>query len=174
MTLSLVRIYNCPTYSIGKLYVDGVWLCDTVEDYDRGLDQSMTEKEIAKIKVKRLTAIPTGTYRVTMNVQSPKMSQMKYYADFCKGYLPRLLNVPGYDGILIHCGSSAASSAGCIIVGYNTIKGKVTNSKKAWESLMKKHLLPAKKRNEAISIVITRKYAPPSPPSKPKTPFSDP
>ena len=158
MKIELVRIYNCPTYSIGKLYVNGEWLCDVVEDYDRGLDQSMTLSEIAKIKVKRLTAIPTGTYKVTMNVQSPKMSQMKYYADFCKGYLPRLLNVPGYDGILIHCGSSAASSAGCIIVGYNTIKGKVTDSRKAWESLMRTYLLPAKKAMEEITITITRKY----------------
>ena len=158
MKLDLVRIYNCPTYCIGKLYVDGTYLCDTVEDYDRGLNQSMSNAEIAKIKVKRLTAIPIGTYDITMNVQSPKMSQYKYYADFCKGYLPRLLNVPGFDGILIHCGSSAGSSAGCLIVGYNTIKGKVTNSRKAWETLMKNHLLQAKKKNEKITITISRKY----------------
>lgn len=158
MKLDLVRIYNCPTYSIGKLYVNGEWLCDVVEDTDRGLDQSMPLAEIKERKVYRLTAIPTGSYRVTMNVQSPKMSKMKYYADFCKGYLPRILNVPGYEGILIHCGSSAASSAGCIIVGYNTIKGKVTDSRKAWEKLMTQHLLPAKKRGELITITITRKY----------------
>ena len=158
MKLDLVRIYNCPTYSIGKLYVDGVWLCDTVEDYDRGLDQSTPLSEIKKIKVYRMTAIPTGTYKVTMNVQSPKMSKMEYYKNFCNGYLPRLLDVPGFDGILIHCGSSANSSAGCLIVGYNTIKGKVTNSRKAWEKLMKRHLLPAKKRGEDITITITSKY----------------
>lgn len=158
MKLDLIRIYNCPTYSIGKLYVNGEWLCDVVEDTDRGLDQAMPLAEIKKRKVYRLTAIPTGSYRVTMNVQSPKMSKMKYYADFCKGYLPRILNVPGYEGILIHCGSSAASSAGCIIVGYNTIKGKVTDSRKAWEKLMTQHLLPAKKRGELITITITRKY----------------
>ena len=158
MKIDLVRIYNCATYSIGKVYVDGAWLCDTVEDTDRGLDQGMTETEIRKIKVYRQTAIPTGTYKVTMNIQSPKMSKLKYYKDFCKGYLPRLLNVPGYDGILIHCGSSANSSAGCLIVGYNTVKGKVTNSKKAWEKLMKTYLLPAKKRGEEITITITRKY----------------
>lgn len=157
MTLGLVRIYNCPTYSIGKLYVNGEYLCDVVEDTDRGLEQTMPLAEIKKRKVYRMTAIPTGTYKVTMDVQSPKMSQMKYYKDFCNGYLPRLLNVPGYDGILIHCGSSAASSAGCLIVGYNTIKGKVTNSKKAWEKLMK-YLLKAKKEREKIEITIIRKY----------------
>lgn len=158
MKIDLVRIYNSPTYCIGKVYVNGEYLCDTVEDYDRGLDQSMTEAEIRKIKVYRQTAIPTGTYKVTMNVQSPKFSLMDYYKKFCKGYMPRVLSVPGYDGILIHCGSSANSSAGCIIVGYNTIKGKVTNSKKAWEKLMKTYLLPAKKSGEAITITITRKY----------------
>ena len=158
MKIDLVRIFNCPTYSIGKLYVNGEWLCDTVEDYDRGLDQSMTEAEIKKIKVYRQTAIPTGTYKVTMNIQSPKFSLMAYYKKFCKGYMPRVLSVPGYDGILIHCGSSANSSAGCIIVGYNTIKGKVTNSRKAWEKLMKTYLLPAKKSGEEITISITRKF----------------
>ena len=158
MKIDLVRIYNCATYSIGKVYVNGEWLCDTVEDMDRGLDQGMTETEIRKIKVYRQTAIPTGTYKVTMNIQSPKFSQMAYYKKFCKGYMPRILNVKGYDGILIHCGSSANSSAGCIIVGYNTIKGKVTNSRKAWEKLMKQYLLPAKKSGEEITISITRKY----------------
>lgn len=157
MTLGLIRIYNCPTYSIGKLYVNGEYLCDVVEDYDRGLEQTMPLAEIKKRKVYRLTAIPTGTYRVTMDVQSPKFAQYEYYKKFCNGFLPRILNVPGYDGILIHCGSSAGSSAGCIIVGYNTIKGKVTNSRKAWEKLMK-HLLKAKKEREKIEITITRKY----------------
>ena len=158
MEIELVRIYNCPTYCIGKLYVDGIYVSDTVEDTDRGLDQSMTAKEIAKKKVYRMTAIPTGTYTVTMDVQSPKFAQYAYYKDFCDGCMPRILNVPGFDGILIHCGSSAASSAGCLIVGFNTIKGKVTNSKKAWEKLMTAFLLKAKKRKEKITIKITRKY----------------
>ena len=157
MLLTLTRIYNSPSYSIGRIHLDGVYQCDVVEDTDRGLDQSMPLSEIRKRKVYRMTAIPTGTYRLTMDVQSPKFSQYKYYKDFCNGYLPRILDVPGYDGILIHCGSSAASSAGCIIVGYNTIKGKVTDSKKAWEKLMKQ-LLKAKKERERIQITITRKY----------------
>lgn len=158
MKIELIRTYTCPTYTIGHLYVDGVAVCDTIEDTDRGLDQSMSLVEIKRRKVYKMTAIPTGTYRVTMNVQSPKFSQMEYYKKYCKGYMPRILDVPGYDGILIHCGSSANSSAGCLIVGYNTVKGRVTDSKKAWEKLMKQYLLPAKMLGNGITITISRRY----------------
>ncbi len=158
MKIELKRIYTCQTYTIGHLYVNGEYVCDTVEDTDRGLHQGMILEEIRKSKVYRHTAIPTGTYRVTMNVQSPKFAKMDYYYNFCKGYLPRLLNVLGFDGILIHKGVSANSSAGCIIVGYNTIKGRVTDSQKAWEKLMKKYLIPAKMVEEEITITITANY----------------
>ena len=158
MKIELKRIYTCATYTIGHVYVDGEYVCDTVEDTDRGLHQGMTDKEIRKIKVYRQTAIPTGTYKVTMYVQSPKFAKMEYYKRYCNGYLPRILNVPGFDGILIHKGSSANSSAGCIIVGYNTIKGKVTSSQAAWEKLMKKYLTPAKMLGEDITISITSNY----------------
>lgn len=158
MKLNLVRIYTCPTYTIGHLYVDGEYVCDTVEDTDRGLYQGMDMKELARIKVKSKTAIPTGTYRITMNVQSPKFAQYDYYKKYCKGYLPRLLEVPGFEGVLIHRGGSADSSAGCLIVGYNTIKGRVTDSRKAWEKLMKQYLMPAKVLGKEITIKITAKY----------------
>lgn len=158
MKIELKRIYTCQTYTIGHLYVGGEYVCDTVEDTDRGLDQSMTEAQIRKIKVYRQTAIPTGTYKVTMNVQSPKFAKMEYYYKYCKGYLPRLIDVPGFDGILIHKGVSANSTAGCIIVGWNTIKGRVTDSQKAWEKLMKRYLTPAKMLGKDISITITSNY----------------
>lgn len=63
-----------------------------------------------------------------MGVISPKFSMKAYYKNFCNGRMPRLLNVKGFDGILIHRGTNADSSAGCIIVGRNTIKGGVTDS----------------------------------------------
>lgn len=164
MKIEQVRIFTTkgtgtsPGYTISHIYVNGEYICDSVEDYDRGLYQGMTDKEIAKIKVRKQTAIPTGTYKLTMNVRSPKFSQYTYYKQYCNGYMPRLLDVPGFDGILIHRGSSANSSAGCIIVGYNTIKGRVTDSKKAWEKLMKQYLMPAKVLGEEITYTITRRY----------------
>lgn len=150
----LIRIFNCATYCIGHLYVDGKFVCDTIEDTDRGLTQTMTDAEIKKRKVYAQTAIPTGLYKVTLNVVSPKFNQKPYYHKFCGGKVPRLLNVPGYDGILIHMGSTQNSSAGCLIVGYNTVKGRVTNSQEAFEKLYK--ILSGTK--EPIQIEIKRKY----------------
>ena len=87
--------------------VDGEYFCDTCEDVDRGLRQDMAQSVIRAIKRKGVTAIPTGRYRVTMDVQSPKFAQIDYYKRYCKGYMPRLLNVPGFDGILIQYYSQA-------------------------------------------------------------------
>lgn len=135
MIIKLERIYNCPKYCIGHLYADGKYVCDTIEDTDRGLDDSWTTEAIRKKKVKSKTAIPTGKYKVTINVVSPKFSQVAYYKRFCNGRVPRLLQVPGFEGILIHKGSTERSSAGCLIVGYNTVKGRVTDSQRAFEKL---------------------------------------
>ena len=163
MKLKLERIYTCPTYTIGHLYQilpSGKlkFICDTIEDCDRGLDDGMLEKDIKNKKVYSLTAIPTGEYRITMDILSPKYSKISYYRNFCGGYLPRLLNVKGFDGILIHKGNTAEDSAGCILVGYNKVKGKVLNSQIAFEDLMNNYLIPAKKGGKDISIKIIRKY----------------
>lgn len=153
MNIELKRIAKKPLYTIGRLYIDGVKICDTIEDRDRGLTQNMSLDQIKKIKVKDHTAIPTGTYTITMNVKSPSFSKKQYYKDYCNGYLPRLLNVPGYDGILIHRGTDQNSSSGCIILGYNTIVGKVTNSQLAFETVYQK-LKSANEKGEKITITI--------------------
>lgn len=157
MKIELKRIYNCPKYCIGHIYVDGQYICDSIEDTDRMLDQSMSEKDILKVKVKSQTAIPTGTYNVLMNIVSPKFSLKQYYMDVCKGRVPRLDNVPGFQGILIHVGNTEKDSAGCIIVGFNKIKGRVINSKIAFEKLY--HELDISHRiGDRITITITRTY----------------
>lgn len=153
MKLLLDRRYKKDTYSIGKLYVDGAYFCDTVEDKDRGLSDKDSLQKIKATKVYAQTAIPLGTYKVTMGVISPKFSQKAYYKSFCNGRMPRLLNVKGFDGILIHKGSNANSSAGCIIVGKNTVVGGVTNSQYYFEQLYKL-LDNAYKRGESIEIEI--------------------
>ena len=153
MKLRLDRKYKKATYSIGKLYVDGVYFCDTVEDKDRGLTDKDSLEKIKATKVYAKTAIPTGIYKITMSVISPKFSQKPYYKAFCNGKLPRILNVKGFDGILIHKGSNADSSAGCIIVGKNTVVGGVTNSQFYFEKLYKL-LAEAQQRGEQIEIEI--------------------
>lgn len=154
MELRLHRIACKPQYSIGKLYIDNEYFCDTIEDKDRNLDDSMTEQAIRSKKVYAETAIPTGTYRVTLNVQSPKFKNQATYA-FCKGYLPRLLDVKGFDGILIHIGNTQYNSAGCILVGQNKVVGRVINSTETFKKLYAK-LDEANKRGEKITIKIEK------------------
>lgn len=152
MKLYLKRIAKKSTYTIGKLYIDGKYECDTIEDRDRGLNSSMTEEEIAKIKVKSETAIPTGTYGITLNVVSPKFSTYKQYKKI-DGKLPRLIGVKGFSGVLIHIGNSAKSSAGCILVGKNLEVGKVLKSTETFYALYNK-LDAANKRGEKITLTI--------------------
>ncbi len=140
MILTLDRKYKLPTYTIGKLYIDEEYFCDTLEDKDRGLTDSMTVSEISKIKIKKETAIPTGTYSITLNIVSPRFSISSFYKQVCNGKLPRILNVKGFDGILIHVGEGINGkdlTSGCILVGKNTIKGGLTNSKECFKELYK-------------------------------------
>lgn len=102
LELVIKRFAAKPSYTIGHLYVNGTLFCDTLENTDRELYQSMPLKDLKEIKVAGKTAIPYGSYRVTMDQKSPKFSKIDYYKNFCDGYMPRLLRVPGFEGILIH------------------------------------------------------------------------
>ena len=134
MELTLKRIARKETYTIGRLYINGVYFCDTIEDTDRGLRQDMPPAVIRAIKRKGITAIPTGRYRVTLDVQSPKFKTKPIY-QFCDGYLPRLINVNGFEGVLIHIGNTAKDTEGCLLVGKNTKVGKVLESRKVFMAL---------------------------------------
>ena len=127
MVINVKRIYKGAGYTVGRLFLDGTYFCDTLEDRDRGLSSDMSAEEITKMKVAGETAIPTGTYDVTLDVVSPRFAVRKAYR-FCRGRLPRLIDVPGFSGILIHAGNTAKDSSGCILVGVNSSKGVLTNS----------------------------------------------
>ena len=134
MDLYLKRIARREGYTIGRLYADGEYVCDTLEDRDRGLSQSLPVSVNTAMKRRGTTAIPTGRYRVTLGIKSPRFSRYKAY-DWCGGYLPRLLNVPAFDGILIHAGNSAANTDGCLLVGENREVGRVLDSMAALKRL---------------------------------------
>jgi len=105
MEIKIKRVAKKPLYTIGHLYVNNKYFCDTLEDTDRGLTQQMSLEQIKRIKVQNKTAIPSGQYRVTLDVKSPKYSNYGRYpwAKAINGCVPRLLNTIGFDGILIHC-----------------------------------------------------------------------
>lgn len=106
-------------YTIGNLYDnEGNFICNTLEDVDRGLDWEMDIKEIRYLKKPHITAIPTGLYEI-IYTYSPKF----------KCQMPLVNNVKGFDGIRIHSGTKPEHTDGCILVGRNTIKGQLTESK---------------------------------------------
>lgn len=153
MEIKVKRIAKKATYTIGKLYVDGKYVSDTIEDKDRGLTDDMPLELIKTKKVYGETAIPTGTYKLDMNTVSPKFKDRSWAKPY-GGKVPRLLNVKGFDGILVHPLNKASESLGCVGVGKNTIVGMVTDSTNTFKMLMDNYLVPAKKRGENITITI--------------------
>lgn len=152
MKLLLRRIFKGPRYTIGKLFINGVYECDTLEDQDRGLTSQMSLEEIKAKKVYGVTAIPTGTYSINMTTVSPKFKDRAWAKPY-KGILPRLENVKGYKGVLIHVGNKAEDTLGCILVGENKVKGQVINSTATFYELMTV-LLKAQSAGEVIELTI--------------------
>lgn len=134
MKIQLRRIAKRDTYTIGNLYVNGAFLCNTLEDRCRDLG--------TEAKVPGQTAIPEGVYTVVVN-HSPKFNRR----------LPRLLDVPHFDGILIHRGNTAKDTSGCILVGDNSAVGMVTNSA-TFEKRITALCEAAQNRGEKITIEI--------------------
>ena len=152
MKLLLRRIFKGPRYTIGKLSINGVYECDTLEDQDRGLTSQMSLEEIKAKKVYGVTAIPTGTYSINMTTVSPKFKDRAWAKPY-KGILPRLEKVKGYEGVLIHVGNDQEATSGCLLVGENKVKGKVINSTACFHELMGE-LLKAHNRGESITIEV--------------------
>lgn len=151
MELVLERKWKKSDYTIGILLINNKKFCEVIEDKDRGLKDSMTSEQIKLIKKPNMTAIPTGTYDVTLDVFSSKFGNIPFYKKVCNGKLPRLLNVKGFEGILIHCGNTQLDTSGCLIVGENKVKGKVINSKITFEKLY--NILKNSKDKITIKIV---------------------
>ena len=152
MKLLLHRRYKGTDYTIGTLYVDGTKFCDTLEDRDRGLTSSMSLFAIKTKKIFGKTAIPTGEYTIDMHSISPKFKDRTWAKPY-NGILPRLLNVNGFSGVLIHVGNRPEETDGCILVGNNTVKGVVVNSATVFHKLMDQ-LITADSLGETITIVV--------------------
>lgn len=153
MEILVYRKWKKADYCVGRLYVDGECWCNTLEDVDRGLDDGMQDWMIKSKKIPTRTAIPTGRYVVDMNTVSPKFSKKDFYKEVCNGKVPRLKNVKGFEGILIHCGTDHSHTEGCILVGLNKEKGKLLEGKETFRKLYKE-MKSAHDRGEIIYITI--------------------
>lgn len=139
MEILVDRIFLGETYTIGNLFLNGKYFCDTIEDVVRKLD---SEKD----KVKDYTAIPNGRYKVILS-----------YSPHFERVLPELLNVPYFKNIRIHNGNDETASSGCLIVGLNKQKGKVLQSKETLKKLMAV-LQPVWDKKEEIYITIIENH----------------
>lgn len=117
MEILIERKYKKPLYSIGLMYIDGKFFCNTLEDTDRNIKQEHPETYITAKKVYGKTAIPLGTYDVVMD-----------YSEKFKKKLPHILGVKGFDGVRIHAGNKPEDTLGCILLGKNDKVGWVSNS----------------------------------------------
>jgi len=115
MRLNLIRKYLKEDYTIGMLFINGKYFCDTIEDKVRDFNKDGDLLDDGEKKVYAQTAIPYGTYDVELSM-SPKFKRL----------LPLVLDVKHFTGIRIHRGNTAKDSAGCILPGENKVKGKVS------------------------------------------------
>lgn len=141
MELLLERKYIKPEYCIGRLYINGEFFCNTLEDTIRDINKNGTF-DCGEFKISGHTAIPYGTYEIQVTY-SPKF----------KRELPLLLDVPNFTGIRIHRGNTNKDSSGCILVGENTKKGMVLNSTK-YEQELTKLLKNTQSKKEKIIVKI--------------------
>jgi len=130
MKIKVVRETKNDICTIGSLFINGEFFCYTLEDKDRGLKQTDSLLFINAKKIFGLTAIPSGTYKLIVN-QSPKFKRM----------LPRILDIKGFDGVLIHRGNTADHSLGCLLVGYKKGENSIFESTKAESDLVNRLLL---------------------------------
>lgn len=143
MKLELKRKALMDTYTIGDLFVNDVFFSNVLEDKVRDFNKDGDLNDSGETKVYGETAIPYGIYTIDLT-----------YSNRFKKILPLIENVKGFEGIRIHPGNTAVDTHGCLLVGNNTEKGKVTDSRKVFEKLMIR-LVDAHEMKETITIKIS-------------------
>ena len=109
--INITRTYRKNSYTIGKLYVNGSYVCNTLELHD--------STYYGEDFVLGKSAIPVGVYTLATCVWSPKFNDFR----------PRITDFKYSKNILIHEGNTPRDTEGCILVGNNLITGQVLNSK---------------------------------------------
>lgn len=144
MQLTVIRKTRTDKSTVGQLNINGNFFAYTLEDKDRGLRQSDDIERIREIKVKRETAIPSGTYTVVMN-----------FSNTFQKYMPQILTVPGFEGVRIHGGNTASNTEGCILIGLEKVNDDtIRNCPSACASLY----AAIKKVEKTEKILITIDY----------------
>lgn len=142
LNLLLSRLIKTENCTIGVMYADGVEICNILEP------------AVRKVKIQGRTAIPAGKYLIDMNTVSPKFKKKSWATQYC-GIVPRLMNVPDFEGVLIHPGNSTADTQGCLLPGTDVyLSGWVSHSCDAYFTLMDRYLIPAADAGKKIILEI--------------------
>ena len=180
MDLTLYRNYNpntgkhydCKGYTIGHLYIENKFFADTIEDEDRGSTLDMvfhstggsngyyTDNNGKKVAEKKygITAIPKGKY-ILKKTYSSKFATRTWGKKY-NGYIPLMVNAKtgkedyGYGGARLHPFNTAQECLGCISVGKNNVKGKVTSATEYFYEIMDNYIVPAWNKGETIYLTI--------------------
>lgn len=142
MKLTLKRLWKTTEYAAGKWFIDDKEFAFTIEDTDRGLQDSMTESQITKIKKYGVTAIPTGTYQVVHS-----------FSNRFQKLMPEVIGVKGFAGIRIHTANTSKDVEGCIGLAYeDSSDGFAGNSKKACQDFEKQFVKAIKTSKVWLTI----------------------
>ena len=144
MDVLVVRYKFNEKYTEGRLYINGKYICDTLEDCNRELYDSMPEEEIIKNKVYGETCIPFGSYKLVID-----------YSNKFQKELVHILNVKGFSGVRIHSLNTAEESIGCIGVGVKLNDGYITKSRATY-AIIHKMVSDAIAEGEDIFMTIKK------------------
>lgn len=155
MNIKIERKARKKDYTIGKVYVNGQYFCDSLEDTDRGITQIMPFTPTGGAngywmnadggiieKVYAKTAIPTGIYECC-----------GYWWAKHKCYVIMLLRVPGFTGILMHNGMTADHSEGCILLGKNNIVRRLDGNRMYMDALASR-MLACERIGERVTVEV--------------------
>lgn len=117
MELKVVRQIRTDNSTIGRFFINGKDTCWCLEPKDRHLVATMTLATIQSVKIDDKTAIPTGRYKVG-----------KYYSPAHKAFVPRIINVPGFDYVEIHKGNFPQDTKACLLLGTDKAPDAVIHS----------------------------------------------
>lgn len=135
MEIRIIRTFKGRDYTVGDLFIDGAWQCNTLEPH--AIDWTREKKTLGK------TAIPEGRYEL-------KLAMSRRYGCL----MPYLLDVPHFTGIMIHKGMTVKDTKGCILVGHHKLKATLLRTRQTFDVIME-HIVAARRRNEKVTVSVS-------------------